>query len=42
MDDPEPVVDEPADQILEWVDELLLEIEVSLAKHAEFVRLYPD
>ncbi len=29
------------DQIDDWTDELMDEIEVSLARHAEFVRLYP-
>lgn len=31
----------PADEITEWVEEMIEEVEISLWKHAEFERLYP-
>ena len=41
MDDEPVVTEEPRDHISEWVDELMDEIEESLAKHAKFVELFP-
>lgn len=42
MDDPEPVPIGERDYIHGWADELVEQIEESLAKHAEFDRLYPE
>lgn len=40
MDDPE--AERYGEAIHRWAEQMIGEIEESLAKHAEFARLYPD